>query len=96
MRHLLFQENSYYVYIATDREKLRFTVGVAGSLKVLLQQWQNRIIYPEELCIYLLHTERFATIEEAMLREKELKRFSKSKLSKLIGQHNPDWEFKNG
>lgn len=95
MKKLLFQESNYYVYIATDKGKLNFEVGVAGSLKVLLRQWQNKSIYPEELCINLLHVERFPTVEQAIQREKELKRFSKSRLFKLVQQHNPEWEFRN-
>jgi len=46
-------------------------------------------------CIYLVYYEGFENPKDAILREKELKKWRRQKKNKLITKFNPKWEFLN-
>ena len=83
------------VYIMTNKNKSTLYIGVTSNL-------YNRIIQHREhhfplsfssrynltFCIYY---ESFFSIEEAIMREKIMKKWSRLKKVQLINSLNPDW-----
>ena len=93
--------HNYFVYILTNKTKKVLYIGVTNELK-------NRLYWHEEdskerkehftgkyNVFYLLFWERFQDIEQAILREKQLKGWSRAKKEKLISEFNPEWRFLN-
>jgi putative endonuclease len=84
-----------YIYIMTNKYKTTLYVGVTNNLQ--RRVWEHRAHYIKgsftdkynlESCIYY---EYFPTIEQAIDRETEIKKWSRNKKEKLIAALNPDW-----
>ena len=85
-----------YVYILTNKNKTSLYIGVTSDL-------QRRIIEHNEgigskftkkyALKHLVYYEKFDNITEAIEREKQLKRWSRTKKDELIDKLNPEWEF---
>ena len=93
-------KSKYYVYIITNRVRRHLYIGVTNSLSRRLQEhhenrgsedsWAGR-----RWCFLLVYYEEFASIREAIEREKQLKRWRRSKKEWLIKMKNPEWRFLN-
>jgi len=94
------QQHQYWVYIVTNPTKTILYIGVTNNLSLRLQQhYQNK---GKELtfagrfyCFNLVHFEEFKYIDKAIAREKQLKKWSRSKKNVLIERLNPQWKFQN-
>ena len=94
--------HNYFTYIMTNKNRTVLYIGVTNNLK-------KRLIQHEEVAKindsnkftskynihYLVYFERFQFIEEAIKREKELKKWNRTKKEKLINTSNPNWDFLN-
>ena len=82
-----------YIYILTNRSQTLY-IGVTSNLESRLWQHRNKI-YPGFTSDYnidtLIYFEQFDSIIDAITREKQLKRWSRSKKIFLIEQQNPNW-----
>lgn len=91
--------HSYYVYILTNKHRSTFYIGVTNNLKLRLQQHKdaNRVnAFTSRYNIeFLVYYEKFTWIQEAIAREKELKKWRRDKKLELIKQSNPTFEFIN-
>ena len=83
------------VYIMTNKLKTTLYIGVTSDLQVRIKQhkehcFQNSFTdkYQLEYCVYY---ENFYSIEESILREKQLKKWSRIKKENLINTLNPKW-----
>src|SRR6267154_6128792 len=83
------------VYIMTNNLKTTLYIGVTADLQVRLRQhkehfFQNSFTdkYNLEYCVYY---ENLYSIEEAILREKQIKKWSRIKKETLINSLNPKW-----
>lgn len=84
------------IYILTNYQRSTLYIGVTSDLRSRIYEHQNKI-YPSSfsarynltLCIYY---EIFPSIEEAINREKQLKRWSRSKKESLINKFNKEWK----
>ena len=88
--------DNYYVYITTNPGKTVLYTGVTNSLKIRIQQhYQNRgkknSFAGKYYCYKLIYCERFADINQAIRREKEIKDLSRKKKEELIANVNPKW-----
>ena len=83
------------IYIITNKNKTTLYIGVTSDLIKRIQEHQNKVFRKSFTAKYnldqLFHYETFLTIEEAILREKEIKKWSRSKKEKLINSKNPTW-----
>ncbi|MEO5911204.1 MAG: GIY-YIG nuclease family protein [Pelobium sp.] len=84
------------IYILTNRNKTTLYIGVTSNLMGRLYEHQNNV-YPKSFTAryslyYLIYYENFFSINEAILREKELKGWSRKKKETLIYSLNPTWE----
>ena len=83
------------VYIMTNLNKTTLYVGVTSDLLSRIQEHKGRK-YPNSFtsrynlyhCVYYVN---FLTIEEAIEREKQIKKFNRSKKDKIISSMNPEW-----
>ena len=96
----LISQHNYYVYIITNKNKTVLYIGVTNSLKERLYYHNNPEAHSKSFshkykCKYLLYYEHFFEIEDAIKREKQLKRWSRVKKDWLINFKNPNWDFLN-
>ncbi|MCL2683203.1 MAG: GIY-YIG nuclease family protein [Bacteroidales bacterium] len=84
-----------YIYIMTNNYRTTFYVGVTSDLERRVQEHRTHFYkhsftakYNLEKCIYY---EYFLDIEQAIEREKQLKKWSRSKKEILINRLNPEW-----
>ena len=90
-----FKAMTYYVYILTNRRKTVLYTGVTSDLiKRIIQHKEKK--YPGFTQRYnvdrLVYYESHELVEEAIKREKEIKRWLRSKKEALINKLNPEWE----
>lgn len=96
-----FSEHCYTVYILTNFNKTVLYIGITGDL--LLRQLQHeqdsksgkKHFAGKYNCIYIVYYEDFQWVQDAIKREKQLKRWSRKKKEALINGFNSGWEFLN-
>ena len=84
------------IYIMTNKNKTTLYIGVTSDLPKRLYEHKNNT-YPKSFtarynltcCIYY---ETFYGIEEAIAREKEIKKWRRAKKDILINKINPRWD----
>ena len=84
-----------YVYMMTNKYKTTLYVGVTSDLRSRVIQHREHF-YPDSFtakynltsCVYYEH---FLSIQEAINREKVIKKFRREKKNNLINTINPAW-----
>ncbi|QNI37153.1 GIY-YIG nuclease family protein [Edaphobacter albus] len=84
-----------YVYIMSSTYRVLY-IGVTSEIELRILQHKNGR-YPDSFTSRykidrLVHLERFGMIEDAIAREKQLKRWSRVKKIQLIVANNPEWK----
>lgn len=93
--------HSYYVYIITNKYRSTFYIGMTNNLKQRLQQHKenleqgNKTFASKYNLEFLVYYEKFVWVEEAISREKELKKWRREKKLELIKKFNSEFEFLN-
>ena len=83
-----------FVYIMSNAPSGTLYIGVTSDLTRRI--WQHREGVGSDFCreyklVRLVYAERHETIEGAIVREKQLKKWKRSWKLNLIGRMNPDW-----
>jgi putative endonuclease len=90
--------NTYYVYFMTNKNKTVLYIGVTNDLKRRVYEHSTGV-FPgftkKYNCHYLLYFEEFNDVDQAIEREKQLKKWRREKKEALIACQNPNWFFKN-
>jgi putative endonuclease len=90
---------SYYVYILASRHHGTIYIGVTNDIRIRLEQHRagrgSKFVQKYKV-FRLVHVETFATPQEAIAREKQLKFWKRDWKIKLIEQENPDWNDRSG
>ena len=87
--------HDYYVYILTNKTNSVLYIGVTNSLSRRLAQHKESgenhfsARYNTHKLVYF---EPFAGVDNAISREKQLKKWNRSKKNFLVQQMNPDWK----
>ncbi|WP_050626886.1 GIY-YIG nuclease family protein [Bradyrhizobium viridifuturi] len=85
---------SYYVYILASRHHGTLYIGVTNDIHTRLELHRSgrgsKFVYEYQV-FRLVHVEEFATPQEAIAREKQLKFWKRDWKIKLIEAENPDW-----
>lgn len=83
------------VYIMTNKNKTTLYVGVTSNLLKRIRQHREHYFprsftakYSLTFCIYY---ESYLSIQEAIMREKTLKKWRREKKVELINSINPEW-----
>lgn len=85
----------YYVYILTNTNKSVLYTGVTNNLTRRIYEHKNKLVkgftekYNVNILVYYETTE---DIESAIVREKAIKKLSRTNKNKLIEKVNPEWE----
>lgn len=91
--------HTYFIYILTNKSKSVLYIGVTNNLKKRLQEHKENILLENKTFAskynveFLLYYEKFTWIQEAILREKEIKGWTREKKLALIKTMNPDLDF---
>ncbi len=87
-------EHCYYVYILASKSRTLY-FGVTNDLKARIRQHRDGTYggFSSEYRIHrLVYYESFAWVQDAISREKQLKRWRREKKVWLIERDNPTWE----
>src|SRR5690349_4481884 len=93
--------HTYYVYIITNSYRSTFYIGMTNNLKQRLQQHHQNIVDGNKTFAakynleFLVYYEKFTWVQQAILREKELKSWRREKKLELIHSFNSNFEFLN-
>jgi putative endonuclease len=83
------------IYIMTNKNKTALYIGVTSDLIARVQQHKQHVFknsFTDRYNLeYLVYYENFPSIEEAITREKEIKKWRREKKEKLIHSQNPHW-----
>lgn len=91
----------YFLYIVTNKNKSTLYVGITNNIQRRIAQHyfdsenRRKSFAGKYNCYYLVYYEGFETPAEAILREKEIKKWRREKKNRLISDFNPNWEFLN-
>ncbi|MFQ3454240.1 GIY-YIG nuclease family protein [Bradyrhizobium sp. UFLA01-814] len=90
---------SYYVYILASRHHGTIYIGVTNDVGARLELHRSgrgsRFVLKYKI-FRLVHIEEFASPQEAIAREKQLKFWKRDWKIKLIEAENPDWNDLSG
>lgn len=85
----------YYVYILASQRNGTLYIGVTNDLKRRIWEHKHDLVkgFTREYGVHiLLYFEQSEDIEQAILREKKLKRWKRKWKLELIEKQNPNWK----
>lgn len=88
-------EKTYYVYILAKERNSTFYVGFTSDLRKRIWEHKNEVAdgFTKKHAIKtLVYYETFADPENAIKREKRLKKWNRSWKMAVIERMNPDWK----
>ena len=86
---------SYYVYILAKARNSTFYVGVTNNLPKRIWEHKNDVVdgFTKKYGIHqLVYYELHDSIENAIRREKSMKRWKRGMKMEAIEKMNPDWK----
>lgn len=85
-----------HVYILTNKNKRVLYIGVTSDLKGRIQKHKTKFYKKSFTARYnydvLVYFEPYESINEAILREKQLKAGNRAKKEAIINKDNPEWD----
>ena len=91
---MLFMKQ-YYVYILANERNGTLYTGVTSDLIKRIYEHQQSLIdgFTKEYNIHILvYYEQHNEIEEAIAREKQIKKWNRKWKTRLIEEKNPEWK----
>ncbi|HXP35416.1 MAG TPA: GIY-YIG nuclease family protein [Chthoniobacterales bacterium] len=88
------RDYDFWVYIVTNQTDSVLYIGMTNDLSRRLREHRSGEIpgfTADYRCHKLVYWEHYSDVEEAIAREKQLKRWSRKKKVELIDQVNPRW-----
>lgn len=94
------QSYDFWVYILTNWKKTVLYVGVTNNLcRRLMEHYRNSgkkaTFAGRYYCYNLVYYEWYQYADQAIVREKEIKKMLRQTKEALITESNPDWTFFN-
>ena len=92
------KDHNYFIYIVTNKNKTVLYIGVTNDLQRRIYEHEHGLIpgfTKKYNCHYLVYYEHFQQIDDAIGREKVLKKWRREKKEKLINEFNSKWKFLN-
>jgi len=86
--------NEYYVYIMSNKKNGTLYIGVTGNLATRVFEHKNNLVdgFTKKYNLkQLIYYEKTSDVNEAILREKRLKKWNRQWKIELIEKHNPSW-----
>ena len=88
-------EKQYHVYIMTNPTDTVLYIGVTGNIARRMEEHRSHLLsgFTDKYnCIKLVYVETTNDIESAILREKQLKGWTRKRKIALIESMNPEWK----
>lgn len=87
---------TYYVYILASQKNGTLYIGVTNDMAFRLEEHKKKV-HPKSFTAQynvsrLVYFEIFSRIEDAIAREKRLKKWNRAWKIALVEKHNPDWK----
>ena len=85
----------YYVYIVTSQERGTLYIGVTNDLTRRIWEHKSKLTpgFTQKYSVdRLVYAEEYSSIQEAIVREKQLKKWNRSWKIRLIEEVNPAWQ----
>ena len=85
----------YYVYILTNKTNSVMYIGVTNDLQRRLYEHKAELIdgFTKRYHLHkLVYAEEFSKVNDAIAREKQLKRWTRAKKNWLVETKNPHWD----
>ena len=85
---------NYYIYIITNKTDKVLYIGVTNNLERRIYEHKNKTVpgFTQKYNINkLLYFEHFDNINDAIKREKQLKKWNRKWKEELINKDNPKW-----
>lgn len=92
------RDHNYFVYIVTNKNKTVLYIGVTNDLERRTYEHEKGLLpgFSQKYnCNYVVYYEYFQSIEDAIEREKQIKKWRREKKKNLIRTFNPEWLFLN-
>ena len=87
---------TYYVYILCNKMHTVLYVGVTNNIARRIfehEQGENEKAFTNRYNVHILvYAEPYSNISEAIVREKQIKSWSRAKKEQLINSVNPTWD----
>ena len=86
---------SSYIYFLTNKNKTVIYIGVTSDLLKRIYQHKTKAFKgfsSRYNCDILIYFEEFTDINQAILREKQLKSGSRKRKENLVNTMNPEWK----
>ena len=86
--------SNYYVYIMTNHTNTTLYIGVTNDIVRRVNEHKYKVDdgFSEKYKLYkLVYIEQTVSVEDAIRREKQLKKWSRQKKEQLISSLNPQW-----
>ena len=87
-------KRQYYVYIMTNKRNRVLYIGITNDLKRRVYEHKEKLVagFTRRYNVTkLVYYEVFEDVEDAILREKQIKGGSREKKIELIGTMNKEW-----
>ena len=88
------RDYDFWVYIITNKHESVLYIGITNSLSRRLSEHRRGEIpgfTADDRCNRLIYYEHYQDVNQAIAREKQLKRWSRAKKVALIERMNPRW-----
>jgi putative endonuclease len=88
-------EKNYYVYVLTNWNNKVMYIGVTSNLERRVHEHKEKLVsgFTQKYnVIKLVYFEHTSDILSALNREKEIKKWRRSKKNKLVEKANPSWD----
>jgi putative endonuclease len=85
----------YYVYVLASKRNGTLYIGVTSDLVKRIYEHKQSLVdgFTKEYNIHaLVYFELYKEIEEAILREKQMKKWNRKWKIRLIEEKNPEWK----
>jgi putative endonuclease len=89
------ESRTYYVYIIASRKNGTLYIGVTGNLVQRVSRHKDGAVpaFTQRYGVHrLVYYETFNHVDDAILREKQLKKWNRRWKIRLIEQANPEWD----
>src|SRR5581483_6582 len=89
------RDYNFWIYIVTNRNRSVLYIGVTNRLS--RRTWEHRQgskvgFDAKYQCRRLIYYEHYRDIRDAIARESQLKKWSRTKKTSLVNRLNPEWK----
>jgi putative endonuclease len=88
-------DKNYYLYIVASKRNGTLYIGVTGDLIKRIYEHKQNVVdgFTKKYNIHnLVYYETYGDIEEAILREKQIKKWNRKWKIQIIEENNPEWK----